>query len=55
MLHGEEGIHFQVCRNPDLKCVVVGRVHRSIRDRIHKYFTNKNMYRYIDEICQGLQ
>jgi len=41
-------IQFQVCRNPDLKCAVVERVYRTIRDKIYKYFTHKNMYRYID-------
>ena len=38
MLQGG-GIQFYVCRNPDLKCTVVERVHRTIRDRIYKYFT----------------
>jgi len=28
-----EGIHFQVCINPDVKCAVVEPVHRTIRDR----------------------
>jgi len=43
-----EGIHSQVCRNPDVKCSVVERAHRTIRDRLYKYFTYKNTYRYID-------
>ena len=43
-----EGIQFQVCRNPDVKCNVVERAHRTIRDRLYKYFTYKNTYRYID-------
>jgi len=43
-----EGIQFQVCRNPDVKCSVVERAHRTIRDRLYKYFTYKNTYRYID-------
>lgn len=43
-----EGIQFQVCRNPDVKCAVVERVQRTIRDRLYKYFTYKNTYRYID-------
>jgi len=47
MLQGG-GIQFYVCRNPDLKCTVVERVHRTIRDRIYKYFKFKNTYRYID-------
>ena len=44
----EEGIQFQVCRKPDLKCAVVERVHPTIGDRIYKYFTWRNTYRYID-------
>jgi len=43
-----EGIKFQVCRNPDVKCGVVERAHTTIRDRLYKYFTYKNTYRYID-------
>ena len=41
-------MQFQVCRNPDLKCTVVERVHRTIRGRHYKYFTHKNTHRYID-------
>ena len=47
MLLGER-IQYQVCRNPDFKCAVVERVHRTIRGRIYKYFTYTNTYRYID-------
>ena len=43
-----EGIQFQVCKNPDVKCSVVERAHRTIRDKLYKYFTYKNTYRYID-------
>jgi len=43
-----EGIQFQVCRNPDVKCSVFERAHRTIRDRLYKYFTYKNTYMYID-------
>ena len=43
-----ESIQFQVCKNPDVKCSVVERSHRTIRDRLYKYFTYKNSYRYID-------
>ena len=43
-----EGIQFQVCKNSDVKCSVVERSHRTIRDRLYKYFTYKNSYRYID-------
>jgi len=45
-----EGIQFQVCRTPDVKCSVVERAHRTIRDRLYKYFTYKNTYRYIDDL-----
>jgi len=37
-----------VCRIPDVKCSVVERAHRTIRDTLYKYFTYKNTYRYID-------
>ena len=43
-----EGIQFQVCKNSDMKCSVVERAHRTIRDRLYKYFTYKITYRYID-------
>ena len=43
-----EGIQFQVCRNPDVKCSIIETVQRTIRDRLHKYFTYKNTHRYID-------
>ena len=44
----DEGIQFQVCMNPDVKCTVVERAHRTIRDRLYKYFTYKNTFRFID-------
>jgi hypothetical protein len=43
-----EGIELQVCRNPDVKCSVVERVIRTLRDKVYRYFTYKNTYRYID-------
>jgi hypothetical protein len=43
-----EGIHFQVCKNPDAKCSVVERVQRTLRETFNKYFTLKNSYRFID-------
>jgi len=43
----DEGIQFQVCRNPDVKCAVVELAQRMIRDRLYKYFTYKNMFKYI--------
>ena len=44
----DESIQFQVCRNPDLKCAVLELAHRTIRDRLFKFFTSSNSYRYID-------
>ena len=35
-------------RNPDVKCAVVERVNRTLRDKLYGYFTYKNTYRYID-------
>ena len=32
----DEGIQFQKCRNPDVKCAVVERAQRTIRDRLYK-------------------
>jgi len=43
-----EGIQAQVCKYPDVKCSVVERAHKPIRDRLYKYFTYKNTYRYIE-------
>jgi len=49
MLRHEGGdIQFHVYRKPDLKYAVVERVYRTIRDKLYKYFTYKNSYRYID-------
>jgi len=44
----DEVIQFQVCRNPDVKCAVVELAHRTIRDRLSKFLTSSNSYRYID-------
>ena len=43
-----EDIEFQVCRNLDVKCAVVERFNRTLRDKLHRYFTYKNTYKYID-------
>jgi len=41
-----------VCRYPDVKFSLVKRAHRTIRDRLYKYFTYKNTYRYIDVLLK---
>ena len=43
-----EDIEFSVCRNPYLKSSVIERAHRTISDKLYKYFTYMNTYRYID-------
>jgi len=43
-----EGIQFEVCRNPDIKCSIAERAQSTIRDKLYKFFTYKNTYRYID-------
>jgi len=48
MLLKSEGIQFQVCRNPDVKCAVVERVNRTLRDKLYRYFSYKDTYRYLD-------
>jgi hypothetical protein len=45
-----EGIEHRTCKNPDIKCAVVERAHRTIRDKLYKYFSYKNTYRYIDDL-----
>jgi hypothetical protein len=43
-----EGLEFQMCKNPDVKCSIIERAQRTIRERLNKYFTYKNSYRFID-------
>src|SRR5215510_9206841 len=47
-----EKIQFQVCKNPDVKCTIVERVQRTLREKIYKYFTANNTYRFIDVLSQ---
>ena len=44
----KNGIQFQVCRNPDVKCAVIERYNRTLKTRMYKYFTYRNTYRFID-------
>ena len=37
-----------MCKNPYIKCSCIERAHRTIQDKLHKVFTDKNTYRYID-------
>jgi len=44
----DEGIQFQVCKEPDVKCAVQEREQSTIRDKIYNYFSYKNTFSYID-------
>jgi len=47
-----EGIQFHVCRNPVVKCAVVERAHRTLRNKLYKHFTYKNTYRFVNALQQ---
>ena len=51
ILKGED-IFFHMCRNPDVKCAVVERIHRTLRNKMYRYFIYKNTYRFIDVVPQ---
>ena len=42
-----ERIQFQICKNPDVKCFVIERAHRTIRDKLYKFCTYKNTSRFV--------
>jgi len=50
-----EGIQFQICKNTVVKCSVVERAHRTIGDKLYKYFTYENTYRFIDVLQHFVQ
>ena len=41
MLDDEGSIQYHTCRNIDLKCALLELLHRTIRDRLYKYFIHK--------------
>ncbi|XP_044578866.1 uncharacterized protein LOC123261342 [Cotesia glomerata] len=45
-------IIFRTARNPDVKCAVVERVNRTLKERMWRYFTHKKTYRFIDILQQ---
>jgi len=47
-----ENIQYQVCRNPDVKCSIIERAHRTLREKIYKYFSANNTYKFIDVLPQ---
>ena len=44
----DKGIHFFVSENDDIKCAVAERVIRTIKEKLWRYFTKKQSYRYVD-------
>ena len=47
-----EGTQFHVCRNPDVKCAVVERAHRTLRNKFYRYFIYKKTYRFVNVLEQ---
>lgn len=43
-----QGIKHQEANNPDIKCSIVERVQRTIKEKMWRYFTHQNSRRYID-------
>jgi len=52
-----EGIQFQIWKKPRYQMLIFEKAHRTIRDKLFKYFTLKNtqIYRRTPEICRTLQ
>ena len=50
-----EGIQFHVCWKPDVKCAVVERVRRTLRNMLFRYFICKNPYRFVDVLQQFVE
>ena len=44
----EKGIHFFVSENDDIKCAVAERVIRTIKEKLWRYFTKTQTYRYVE-------
>jgi hypothetical protein len=51
----EEGIHWYSTENPDIKASLVERFNRTIKQRIYRYLTYKNTYRYVDVLPDLVQ
>jgi transposase InsO family protein len=47
-----EGNQFYVCRNPDVKCAVVERTRRTLRNKLYRYFTYMNTFRFVNVLQQ---
>ena len=45
-----EGIHFFTTTDDQIKCAIVERLNRTLRNRIYRYLHYKNSHRYIDDL-----
>jgi hypothetical protein len=44
----EQGVHFFVTENEDIKASIVERFNRTLKEKMWRYFTQKNTLRYVD-------
>ena len=44
----EQGVHFFVTENEDIKAAIVERFNRTLKEKMWRYFTKKNTLRYVD-------
>ena len=51
----QENIKFYTSQNPDTKCSVVERFHRTLKSKMWKYFTHVGTYKYIDILDDLIQ
>jgi len=49
----DKGIQFQVCRNRDVKFANVELAHRTIRDRLYKYFTYESTFDVLSKFVRA--
>ena len=49
----EQGVHFFVTENEDIKAAIVERFNRTLKEKMWRYFTKKNTLRYVD-VLQAL-
>jgi hypothetical protein len=47
-LYKENDVHYYTSQDPNIKCGVVERFNRTLKERMYRYFTYKDTERYID-------
>ena len=50
--HVARGHSISRVQDPDVKCAVVERAHRTLRNTLYRYFTNTNSYRFLEVLPQ---